>query len=50
MKTAYVYDAVYPYSTGDAEKRNWELARRLVERGHEIMPFGMDYWDGEDII
>ena len=50
MKIAYVYDVIYPYIMGGVEKRIWELARRLVGRGHEVTIFGMKYWDGEDII
>jgi len=36
MKIAYVYDAVYPWIKGGAEKRIHEIAKRLVERGHEV--------------
>jgi hypothetical protein len=36
MKIAYVYDAVYPWVKGGAEKRIWEISKRLVERGHEF--------------
>ncbi len=50
MKIAYVYDNIYPYYIGGVEKRVWELARRLVQRGHEVTLFGMKYWDGKDII
>jgi len=50
MKIAYVYDVIYPYVIGGAEKRIWELARRLVQKGHEVTLFGMKYWEGEDII
>ena len=50
MKIAYVHDVIYPYDTGGAEKRVWEMARRLADRGHEVHIFGMKYWDGEDVI
>ena len=36
MKIAYVYDAVYPWIKGGAEKRIYEISKRLVERGHEV--------------
>jgi len=47
MKIAYVYDAVYPWIKGGAEKRIHEIAKRLVERGHEVHLFGIKWWDGE---
>jgi glycosyltransferase involved in cell wall biosynthesis len=45
MKIAFVYDAVYPWEKGGAQKRIWELARRLAD-DHEVHLFGMHYWDG----
>ncbi|WP_406657574.1 glycosyltransferase family 4 protein [Methanolobus sp. ZRKC2] len=50
MKIAFVYDAVYPWVKGGAEKRIYEIGKRLVERGHEVHLFGMKWWEGEDII
>jgi len=50
MKIAYVHDVIYPYVKGGAEKRVWEIAKRLAARGHEVHIFGMKYWDGEDVI
>ena len=50
MKIAYVYDAVYPWIKGGAEKRIYEISKRLVERGHEVHIFGMKHWNGEEVI
>ena len=50
MRIAFVYDAVYPYILGGVEKRVWEIARRLVARGHEVHLFGMQLWEGERTI
>ncbi|MDY6965091.1 MAG: glycosyltransferase family 4 protein [Halobacteriota archaeon] len=50
MKIAFVYDAVYPYIKGGAEKRIYEVSKRLVKRGHEVHLFGVKWWDGEDVI
>ena len=50
MKIAYVYDAVYPWIKGGAEKRVFELSRRLAERGHEVHCFGIKWWKGENVI
>ncbi len=48
MKIAYVYDAVYPWVKGGAEKRIYELARRLVQRGHEVHWYGIGWWWPEE--
>ena len=47
MKIAYVYDAVYPWVKGGAERRIYELSRRLAVRGHEVHCYGMKWWPGE---
>ncbi|MEL7668947.1 glycosyltransferase family 4 protein [Methanobacterium sp.] len=44
MKIAFIYDAVYPFITGGAEKRVYELARRLVQRGHDVHWYGVGWW------
>lgn len=49
MKIAIVYDAVYPYVKGGAEKRIYELSKVLSKK-HEIYLFGMKYWNGSDVI
>ncbi len=50
-RIAYVMDAIYPYNMGGADKRLWELARKLAEDGeHEVHVFGMKWWDGPDTI
>jgi glycosyltransferase involved in cell wall biosynthesis len=46
MKIAYVYDAVYPWVKGGAERRIYELSRRLASRGHEVHCYGMKWWPG----
>jgi L-malate glycosyltransferase len=50
MKIAFVYDAVYPYVKGGAEKRIWELATRLTIRGHEVHLFGLKFWEGSETL
>lgn len=44
MKIAYIYDAVYPWVKGGAEKRIYEFARRLAEKGHEVHWYGVGWW------
>jgi glycosyltransferase involved in cell wall biosynthesis len=50
MKIAFVYDAIYPWIKGGAEKRIYELGKRLVEMGNEVHVFGVRWWDGADTI
>jgi glycosyltransferase involved in cell wall biosynthesis len=50
MRIAYVYDVIYPYIKGGAQKRIWELSKRLATRGHEVTVFGMKHWEGPAII
>ncbi len=50
MKIAVVHDVIYPYVKGGAEKRVWEISRRLADRGHEVHIFGMKHWKGEDVM
>jgi glycosyltransferase involved in cell wall biosynthesis len=50
IKLAFVYDAIYPFVKGGAEKRNYELSKRLAKQGYEVHIYGMKWWEGEDII
>lgn len=45
MRIALVYDALYPWVAGGAERRFTELGRRLAER-HEVHLVGWRWWDG----
>lgn len=49
MKIAFIYDAVYPWEKGGAQKRVWELARRLAIN-HEVHLYGMHYWNGPKVL
>ncbi len=44
MKITFIYDAVYPWIKGGAEKRIYELAKRLASRGHDVHWYGMGWW------
>lgn len=54
MKIAFIYDAVYPWVKGGAEKRVYELAKRLALRGHEVHWYSIGWWwtenDHNDIL
>ena len=45
MRIAFVYDAIYPWVTGGAERRFHELAQRLRKR-HDVHLVGWQWWDG----
>lgn len=36
LKVAMISDAAYPFNKGGVEKRNWDIALRLKDRGYEI--------------
>ena len=44
MKIAFVYDAVYPWIKGGAEKRVYELAKRLAARDHDVHWYCVGWW------
>ena len=44
MKIAFIYDAVYPWVKGGAEKRVYELATRLAQRGHDVHWYSLGWW------
>ena len=46
VKIAYMYDVIFPYVKGGAEKRFWELAKRMTLRGHQVHLYGMMSWEG----
>lgn len=50
MKIAFIYDAIYPWIKGGAERRIYELAIRLAKKGHEIHIYGIQWWDGNEVI
>ncbi|HMK47600.1 MAG TPA: glycosyltransferase family 4 protein [Methanocella sp.] len=50
MKIVFVSDVVYPYVKGGAEKRIYELSRRLVARGHNVHVFSVRWWDGPKVL
>jgi glycosyltransferase involved in cell wall biosynthesis len=50
MKIALVTDAIYPFTLGGSEIRNYEIAKRLVRRGHEVHIYGAKWWEGPEVI
>lgn len=49
MNIAYVAPVVYPFVKGGAEKRIYEIGRRLADRGHEITIYSRHWWDGPKV-
>jgi hypothetical protein len=45
MRIAFVYDALFPYVKGGAERRYHELARRLAAE-HDVHHVSWQWWDG----
>jgi glycosyltransferase involved in cell wall biosynthesis len=50
MKIAFVYDVAYPYVRGGIEKRDYVFAKHLVEDGHDVHMFTMNYWLPDEIM
>ena len=46
MKIALVYDAVYPYVKGGAERRYFEIGRRLAAR-HDVHILSFGWWKNQ---
>lgn len=44
MKIAFVYDTAFPWVTGGAERRIYEIGTRLAKRGHDIHIYSLGYW------
>jgi glycosyltransferase involved in cell wall biosynthesis len=47
MRVCIVYDCLYPYTVGGAERWYRNLAERLVAEGHEVTYLTRRQWDGE---
>ena len=45
MRICLVYDCLFPYTIGGAERWYRELAARLVEEGHEVTYLTLRQWD-----
>src|SRR5215216_2946222 len=45
MRVCLVYDCLFPYTVGGAERWYRDLGRRLVSDGHEVTYLTMRQWD-----
>lgn len=50
MKIAIVTDAIFPWTIGGSEIRNYEIAKRLVGEGHEVHIIGAKLWNGPNVL
>jgi glycosyltransferase involved in cell wall biosynthesis len=50
MDIAFISNVVYPFITGGAEKRIYEIGTRLAANGHEVTIYGRHFWDGPQIM
>jgi glycosyltransferase involved in cell wall biosynthesis len=50
VKIVFVSDVVYPFVRGGAEKRIYEVSRRLAAAGHEVHIYGIHWWEGPPVI
>lgn len=46
MNIAFVSNVVYPFVTGGAEKRIYEIGTRLADEVHDVTIYGRHFWDG----
>lgn len=49
-KIALVYDVIFPFVTGGAERRYFEVGKRLAAQGYDVHLYGMKSWTGENVI
>ncbi|QLC35115.1 glycosyltransferase family 4 protein (plasmid) [Halarchaeum sp. CBA1220] len=50
MNLCFVSNVVYPFVTGGAEKRIYEIGTRLADEGHDITLYARHFWDGPEVM
>ncbi|MCU4718216.1 glycosyltransferase family 4 protein [Halapricum hydrolyticum] len=48
LDVAFVSNVAYPFVKGGAERRFYEIGRRLADRGHDVTLYTRRYWEGGD--
>ena len=48
MKIAFISDVIWPFTKGGSELRTYEIAKRLVKKGHQVHIYGAKLWEGQD--
>lgn len=49
-KIALIHDTIFPFSKGGAQRRFYEIGRRLSQKGYDVHLYGMKSWQGDDVI
>lgn len=49
MRIGFISNVVYPFVTGGAQKRIYEIGKRLAAKDHDITIYGRHFWDGPSI-
>ena len=47
MRIVFLAESIYPFFKGGKEKRLYDLAKALVERGHDVHVYCMKSWEGK---
>lgn len=50
MDICFVSNVCYPFVTGGAEKRIYEIGTRLAAQGHDITLYSRHFWDGPAVM
>jgi len=50
MNICFVSNVCYPFVTGGAEKRLYEIGTRLADEGHDITVYSRHFWDGPEVM
>lgn len=50
MDVAYISDVAYPFVTGGAQRRIYDLGGALAERGHAVTLYTWTWWDGPRVV
>jgi hypothetical protein len=50
MDICFVSNVTYPFITGGAEKRIYEIGTRLAADGHKVTIYGRHFWDGPKVM
>lgn len=50
MNICFVSNVCYPFVTGGAEKRIYEIGTRLADEGHDVTLYARHFWDGPEVM
>ena len=50
MKIVFITDPIWPFTVGGSEIQNYEIYKRLAEKGHDVHICGLKRWSGESTV